>query len=489
MKKLLYALLLLLFVAAFTGCAQNESEIWPGTSYYEDMSLEIIDGKVTDPHGWNWFVSMPYGQILGTGETVLLAKSIRLSYVDGEDRISAELYRENDGFLLKNGEDTRSYSCVTTQLLSGPDAVREIFILSNEPDMTAERFAGGENTDALQAGSFSDYADAFLVYLDTIPLQRAVCYGEVPEKYAGIAACASTPTCFGEQYIYQIQALQAAGQEHDALNRYDLAGNLLCTVPSGNYVNTGINVCDLPDGAFVQEFDPNNGQNNSLICYEADGSVRWEFVFPYADYFGCANSIVRHNDGIYTFGEIRNPDHTGESVCSDIMVCKFSPEGELLRQRVFTGSDFENLYRVELTEEGFLMYGSTQSCDGDFPFSEGGYGKEFVARLDFDLQFLDCCPQEYDASFLDAGFRDGAPVYDDDPVFTPKGADILPQCYNGAVFYTVDGYIIVRRHGMGLWKLNPPVRNAQGSYTEWIITGYSHEGEPLWQTVSDVYVT
>ena len=105
MKKLLYGLLLLLFVAAFTGCAQNESEIWPGTSYYEDMSLEIIDGKATDPHGWNMFVSMPYGQILGTGETVLLAESIRLSYVDGENRISAELYRENDVFLLKSGEE------------------------------------------------------------------------------------------------------------------------------------------------------------------------------------------------------------------------------------------------------------------------------------------------------------------------------------------------------------------------------------------------
>ncbi len=95
------------------------------------------------------------------------------------------------------------------------------------------------------------------------------------------------------------------------------------------------------------------------------------------------------------------------------------------------------------------------------------------------------------------GYHKGKPIAYDDKLFDPQPTDRLPdikdengayKVYSRGVFDYGEGYILVRIHHLGLWKLNSPVRSYSPSYCELILTAYDAEGNALWQTTSDIFV-
>lgn len=78
---------------------------------------------------------------------------------------------------------------------------------------------------------------------------------------------------------------------------------------------------------------------------------------------------------------------------------------------------------------------------------------------------------------------------DDTTIFVATAADRLPgitQAY--ACLEVADGYVLIRRHHLDTWKLNPPLVSYLPSYWEIIATGYDREGTPQWQTVGPIFV-
>lgn len=165
-------------------------------------------------------------------------------------------------------------------------------------------------------------------------------------------------------------------------------------------------------------------------------------------------------------------------------MCVLSRNGALLQEAYLGGSDFDRIDHVAKTEEGFTVYGTTQSRDGDFPFSSDGYGQSMVAVLDFDLQ-LKSAEKAEDVLYSERiGYYQGKPAYagwDDTPV--PMQQVPEPVYTADGVFDYAGGYVVKHYRSLGVLALldNPPMMSRTVRYREVIYTGYSADGTALWQ--------
>lgn len=94
------------------------------------------------------------------------------------------------------------------------------------------------------------------------------------------------------------------------------------------------------------------------------------------------------------------------------------------------------------------------------------------------------------------GFYRGAAMDEYREIFTPRPADRLPakedeylrySLYPAGIWDEGDGYVILRYHRMGHWKLQNPLTGYSLSYCELILTCYDRNGQPLWQSVSEIF--
>ena len=70
-----------------------------------------------------------------------------------------------------------------------------------------------------------------------------------------------------------------------------------------------------------------------------------------------------------------------------MQILRVSAAGELEQTVLFSGSDFDWFRDAELLPDGFLLYLSSQSSDGDFAYEGGdGYEKSWKFVLDERLQ-------------------------------------------------------------------------------------------------------
>ena len=88
-------------------------------------------------------------------------------------------------------------------------------------------------------------------------------------------------------------------------------------------------------------------------------------------------------------GDASQTNELNGDASDDIVVIKLDKSGNILNQKSFGGSDFDNLYNARYDEEiGIIINGRTQSKDGDFAANtkEVEYNNvEFVACIDNDL--------------------------------------------------------------------------------------------------------
>ncbi len=170
-----------------------------------------------------------------------------------------------------------------------------------------------------------------------------------------------------------------------------------------------------PDGGFVlsvQAFPIYNKQapvyeNDAVIRCGEDGEVAWKREFE--DYSGGLVKLVRTatNGDILVVGDGRMKDGapTKEEVADSIAVTRLDSGGNIIGQKVFGGSDFDNVYHAVYSEKaGLVILGSTQSHDGDFGVQDNTARSDFVACVNDALQVRWVVHAGYDKGFdIDAG--------------------------------------------------------------------------------------
>jgi hypothetical protein len=246
---------------------------------------------------------------------------------------------------------------------------------------------------------------------------------------------------------------------------------------------------ELADGGFCAALSDGSAENkNSLLRFDAEGKFLWQYDFE-ANRDVYLRYIFQTDDALYCFGEV-DTDPSADTTLDDLYFARFSMDGILLQEKLAGGTDFEKLNLVTVSKNGFTVYASTQSGDGDFPFSEDGYYVSFQVQLSKELELFkaEVCP-EPDYILRHCGYHNGAPVYPGDPILTPHAEDQLPEEYSTvAIFAQDDGYVILRCYELEKYLFSNPLMSYQPKYRQLIATYYDASGKPVWQAVSEPYV-
>ena len=383
---------------------------------------------------------------------------------------TAQVVFDGEKYTISDDAGSRSYQyCVKSHAESPKDTYTEYFFLTDDPDMTVQKYLEG-----------ADILPTEVLYIDSRTFDVAEEYGDVPAAMQKLMNEGGA-WFYGENSLFYLRYRVAFSSVQYAytIERMDYNGNLLCEIIVKGTPNE---VLELEDGGFVLFSYSYTDGLYELPCYDDQGNLRWTYSFPEEGSVYIASMHQRNGD-IYCFGEV---EVRGD--CNDIYIWRISPEGELKQKIKIGGCDFESVYRVLQTEDGFTMYGSTQSGDGDLPFSETGYGVGFRAEISDDLILLHA--EEYESQYSGmVGYHAGQPVFYDDPILKISGKDNFPEGVtvgSTGFFDWNEGYVIVRALSYDRYPYQNPLISMSQSYGQRVMTGYDAQGNPLWQIVGPV---
>ena len=272
----------------------------------------------TDPIDFNIFY---WNSVVGT------PGSIKLS--------GATLSYDGNRYTLTTPQGSHSYSFLIHTSHQIGNAYEDRFFLSNEENAT----------------------DGETVYTYTAELSVAEQYGQPPEALATFQKLCRRGMIFGKDsfFIENYDPLSESYSSPHLLQQYTWDGQHLCDVTVAGLLG---DLCELEDGGFVFFRSSDSERFYHLTCCTEEGTVAWEYTFePTAKPSVC--SILQRDRDIFVFGEY------SQNSPSNIFICRFSLDGQLLQEKVFSGSDFEDVSWIESTPDGYLLHGSSQSSDGD----------------------------------------------------------------------------------------------------------------------------
>jgi hypothetical protein len=130
----------------------------------------------------------------------------------------------------------------------------------------------------------------------------------------------------------------------------------------GGYIVTGI-------VSNYLELSTNGGYDVWIYKFDANGSKMWQKAYG-ASFNETANDIISTSDGGYLIvGSTQGRDEgnvTGFKGVQDLWLLKIDAQGNLLWQRTYGGTGWEEGYGIVKTTDGnYIIVGSTQSKDGD----------------------------------------------------------------------------------------------------------------------------
>ena len=269
----------------------------------------------------------------------------------------AELAYDANILTLTDENGTQTYQYLLSCPRQDKKGYTECLILSDDPEMTPEKCKTPE--------------DGRIILQETMTFRLSPDQGEIPAFITSLESYGDVT--FGKEVFYQLQ------EQDDSftVNRYDYRGKLISKTEG---LSCRGRILELEDGSFLYACDDYPSEYYALECYDQKGAHRWTYRFaegrkPYVI------DLQEHDGKLYCFSNARAPEG-----CDDWYLYMLSGEGECLQKSRFGGSDFDWIDHVAKTEEGFTVYGTTYSRDGDFPFSSDGYGQDFVAGIDFALQ-------------------------------------------------------------------------------------------------------
>lgn len=471
--KRLRSFILIIFMLCLTACTPglggSVADTYPPAPSDSTPRLTQWENTEEDAASLSWMYHM--GSFPGA-ETVTLTRV----HTDGSTSKVTVCY-DGTVYHIQDSTGTRSYShLLHTPANGGPDAgfdYAEYFLLSNDPEITAQAFSADPT------------ADAEVLFAQYLSFDRADCYGNVPpeiQKFLQMGLWGYRTSYFQDSFLVKRSALAYSSLQNPVylLERYDYAGNLLCQI---SLLDWTYNALELTDGGLaISTYGNHQAEGPQLLCYDKNGKLRWEYDFCNLGDHLYTGGLFQRGDNIYLLGVIYPNSN------SDIYAGCFSLDGTLLREQIFSGSDFESISRVTLTDEGFQISGQTQSGDGPFPFSKDGYGVDFTAMLSEELEISKARKSDtVYARYI--GMHKGQTVYSDDPIVTPIKQDQLTEDASAiSIFDFADGYVIVRAHRLAFYPFQNPVMSHLPSYTEMIATYYDANGQPVWQGVGMISV-
>ena len=465
--------LILLTAILLCGCGTTAQE--PITA--EELQLVITDGVAENLYDWNRFYWDTCFDITCSN------CSIRIDRQQGEETDEAILEYDGTAYTITDSRGSRTYSHLIHSTYSGipgipSDTYTECFLLSDDPEMTYWTYISAALSSS--SAAFNEIQSTEIVYCEYRTFPRAESYGNAPSQLSFFiqSLTSAQRIWYRADSCFLAEQLDSRTHSADRITRYSWNG--------GSHTQTQVDgivsdICELEDGGFLVSSESYADQLYLLTCFDADGSQRWQYRFR-DDFVINTVNIFQQGVDIFLFSD-RHP----EDGSTDLYLCRFSPEGNLLQEATFGGSDFDSIDRVQPLDSGFRLYGHSQSNDGDFPLSEDGYPADFTALIteDLHMEVLDLSEHEYAS---EAGYHNGSLLYSDDPLLTVVPEDNLPEDITGVqIFDWEDGYVIVRAHRLGDYPFSYPMMSYQPSYTELIFTGYSPEGTPLWQTISNIF--
>ena len=129
----------------------------------------------------------------------------------------------------------------------------------------------------------------------------------------------------------------------------------------------------------------NKGSDDAIIVkYDASGNVIWNKNFGGSGSNDSFNSIVQISDGSYVaagFAASVDGDLTGLNKGSDdATIVKYDSSGNLIWNKNFGGSSYDNFVSVQVTSDGgYIAVGQSMSTDGDLTgLNKGGVGNDAI---------------------------------------------------------------------------------------------------------------
>lgn len=451
MKRIL-PLILSLLLLFLCGCRHSSGQ----------QVQKLTGDPDRDPTRWMIFY---YSPILSPDEEA----SIRLLN-------STTLHWDGSEYHITDKSGTRSYGYlhefVDIQETAGGWDYHNEYVLTDKAELTLAEFQAS--------------GDGEVVYSDSFYCESAAVFGDVPNavtdlidrRMKDLILPAYLP---GSVFERTISGYMESREEW--IRRWSYSGELLCEFHVDGYAEC---FAELEDGGFITNLHNYADNTYQINCYNSDGSTRWTVPLGDSDLPYVFQFLIT-KDGIYGFGHIRREDSF-----QDVYICRISSDGELLQEACLGGTDYDTVDWVEVSANGFTIYGSTQSDDGDFPLSEDGYGVDFLLDLSCDLEIRSVRQDQREYSYYRLeGYLDGQPVFFKDPILTVSKKDTLPidNIYTIGVFQQEDGYVILRKYAFGNYPYKDPYMSSSMSYSQIIATGYDEEGTPLWQTVSKPFIS
>lgn len=233
------------------------------------------------------------------------------------------------------------------------------------------------------------------------------------------------------------------------------------------------------DGQWTTEM----GFDSRVIKCDSQGNIQFDTAFEGIE--GRALKFCFEKDEkYYFFGEVETPETktVGVGSPSDIYMAMLDQDGKLLKTNLIAGSDFDNLYHAEMTDDGFLLSILAQSDDGDFAGSaSGGYGVNWVFTVDDELQILQR-EKKTGREFSDyrIGEKEGKAVHKSDPLF-----DGFDAGYVQAYIDYGDFYLIVSENNTGVYENTPGMISSIWYYKETVYSAYDNSGKLILRTAVD----
>ena len=431
--------LFLAFFLFFSGCKQESEE-----------SLMLTGDSQKDPYQMNSFFYR---------STFNREQEIRITLAD-----ASVLCWDGSAYQLTRDGINRTFSSLSlhnaTEAVEGGWNFITEFLLESDKN-TECIFRDVFFCESPQVfGQVPDFAAEFLDRRDNLPLLSS----------------------YQEHSVFERSFSGYNDTREEWIRRWDYRGNLLCEFHVKGYAEC---FAELDDGGFLAVVSTYPEKAIHVHRYDSQGNLLWKTGLD-AEQTPYPTQLLVTSEGIYGFGRIRLPDRA-----DDLYACRISHGGELLYQKTFGGTDFDSIDWVNPSPTGFTLYGDTQSRDGDFPLSRNGYSTDFRAEISSELEIVSVKEEDHGLFWGNVrGYLDGTPIFFRDGIVQISGKDRLPieNIHSEAVFACEDGYAVVRSLAYGNYPYTDPYTSYSPNYRQLIITGYSQDGTPLWQTIGKPYI-
>ena len=218
---------------------------------------------------------------------------------------------------------------------------------------------------------------------------------------------------------------------------------------------------------------------------KCDKSGKLQFDTPFNDVLGEGlKYCFEKNEKYYLFGTNETPETKIQGVYSstDVYMTIVDKNGEILKTQCIAGSDYDELYSVEVSDNGFLMSVYSQSDDGDFSYSESdGYIVGWIIEVNDNLDIIEKKKgQARDTFDYRVGEKDGVTIYKSDEIFDSFDAGEPTSFIDYGDFY-----MIVSERITGVYENTPDVISAIWHYTETVYSAYNNKGRLLFRGAID----